>query len=223
VTGDDPTLPRIPEGFTVFALPGWAMRNDPADTELVPAGGLLLPRSFYVAVTTPENVSLVLQFAVNDGEVRLPQVWSQPEDVPQALDILRKVEPVEFWRRYAITKMVTRALAQQLTDEAPDDAESVVLGGDGLGPDVHVFLPALADIARHVQAVPAGTRRNRITSKHLAEVAEVYRRADADGRPPTRAVADHFQTSHSTAARWVGLARERKLLAPAKRGQESGE
>lgn len=67
------------------------------------------------------------------------------------------------------------------------------------------------------QPIPADTapskrRRNRITEEHLHLVAEVYRQADAKGEPPTRAVANHFDVSHSTAAKWVGHARKRALM-----------
>lgn len=62
-------------------------------------------------------------------------------------------------------------------------------------------------------------RRNRVTEDHLRDVVAVYREADADGRPPTRAVADHFETSHSTAARWVGHARRNGLLGPTQAGK----
>lgn len=224
MSADKVELPELPEGCTVYAQPGWLPRRGPADTELVTAGGVLLPRCFYVLVKTPDDVTVVLQFAVEDGEVRLPQVRSKPLDVPHALDDLRKIRPIEFWRRYVITKMVARQLATQLRDEHADDAEaadveSVLLGGDGM-PDTRVFLPSLTDIAETSSRVPVSGRRNRITDKHLTEVAEVYKAADVDGRPPTRAVADHFRTSHSTAARWVGLARSRGIL-PRARGKES--
>lgn len=57
-------------------------------------------------------------------------------------------------------------------------------------------------------------RRNRVTAEHLAEVAEVYRVADKEGRAPTMAVAEHFGTSHRTATRWVKAARDLGKLGP---------
>ena len=65
-------------------------------------------------------------------------------------------------------------------------------------------------------------RRNRVTDSLLVEVAEVYRKAWQAGDGPTRAVAEHFHTSHSSAARWVGLARKAGHLGAAD-GSRGGE
>lgn len=65
-----------------------------------------------------------------------------------------------------------------------------------------------------------GTRR-RLPPEHFATVAEEYARAVLDDRPPTRAVAERFRTSHSTAAKWVDTARQLDLLQKTKRGQRS--
>lgn len=62
-------------------------------------------------------------------------------------------------------------------------------------------------------------RRNRVTREHLAAVAAVYRKAQDAGEPPTLAVAQAFQASHSTATRWVGQARKAKLLGAARKGR----
>jgi hypothetical protein len=62
-------------------------------------------------------------------------------------------------------------------------------------------------------------RRNRVTKEHLTAVAAVYREAQDAGEPPTLAVAEAFQTTHSTATRWVGLARKEQLLGPAQKGK----
>ena len=66
-------------------------------------------------------------------------------------------------------------------------------------------------------------RRNRVTSEHLAEVARVYREAWEAGEHPTMAVRDHFGVSHSTAARWVGQARQKGKLRPPAEGSRGGE
>lgn len=74
---------------------------------------------------------------------------------------------------------------------------------------------------RESDAEPEPLRRNSVTKKHLRAVADVYQRAAVDGLPPTMAVARHFAASHSTAARWVSMARrpECGFLPPATRGQ----
>lgn len=80
---------------------------------------------------------------------------------------------------------------------------------------VHATLALAA--AHGIDAVaPASERRprTRITDDHLIDVANVYDAADAAGQGPTRAVADHFDVPHSTAAKWVGRARQRRFLPP---------
>jgi hypothetical protein len=61
----------------------------------------------------------------------------------------------------------------------------------------------------------AGTRRH----AQVAEVAEVYRQAWQDGRPPTRAVAEHFVITQSAAAKRVARARQAGYLPLTTRGK----
>lgn len=81
-----------------------------------------------------------------------------------------------------------------------------------------------ASIAVAAAAVHATKpRRRRIVSqRHLAEVAAAYREAMAQGIAPTQHVAERFNASHSTASRWVGMAREAGELGPAT-GPKPGE
>ena len=65
-------------------------------------------------------------------------------------------------------------------------------------------------------------RRRLVTPQHLTEVAEIYREAYELGLPPTKTLAERFQISHSTAARWVGRARATGALGPAA-GTKPGE
>jgi hypothetical protein len=75
------------------------------------------------------------------------------------------------------------------------------------------FSPAAGMELVEPSQVQAG-KRYRVTDAHLADVADVYAKARENGQGPTRAVADHFDVSHSTAARWVGLVRKAGLLPP---------
>jgi transposase len=49
-----------------------------------------------------------------------------------------------------------------------------------------------------------------ITDEHLREVARIYSN-DTTGAP-TKAVADHFNTSRQNAGKWVKAAREQGLM-----------
>lgn len=61
------------------------------------------------------------------------------------------------------------------------------------------------------------SRRRRVTEEFLDQVAEVYQEAEQHGSP-TRAVASELHGSHSSAARWVGLARKAGKLPPTTKG-----
>lgn len=81
--------------------------------------------------------------------------------------------------------------------------------------------------ARSLQAAAtAAIRTSRLTfskdgPEHFKEVAEVYRQAVADRRPPTKAVASEWSKSHSTAAKWVAKARALGFLEETSPGQPS--
>lgn len=76
-------------------------------------------------------------------------------------------------------------------------------------------LAALRETVAMVREAPRPQRRRRMTRALLREVAEVYRKAHADGEAPTQAVAKHFTIAYSTAARWVGESRKAGELGPA--------
>jgi len=65
---------------------------------------------------------------------------------------------------------------------------------------------------------PSVGKRYRLTRAHLEDVAAVYREALENGAGPTRAVANHFDVSHSTAAKWVGKARRHGALRSTTKG-----
>jgi hypothetical protein len=89
--------------------------------------------------------------------------------------------------------------------------------------------PALADLgpvslAQHAvwgrahNALSAPPKRRAVTEERLAEVAAIYSR-DTSGKP-TQAVAKALHMSHSSAARWVGLARQHAYLPPSGRSKK---
>jgi hypothetical protein len=71
-------------------------------------------------------------------------------------------------------------------------------------------------------SIPPPVRRRSVTQDLLREVAQVYRAALDAGAPPTQAVANHFITTHSSAARWVREARKSGELGPSQ-GPMAGE
>jgi len=234
VLSELPELPKIPEGFYVIAGVGWEVGKE-ATEERVQAGTLLLPRHFHMLVGRDPHEApgpffiAVLYFRVtNADEVRLLKILVDGDlDVPQLLESLTEHFPIEDWTRIAIAQVVLRELRVHLGDAAteysPDHASRGWMKeyfGQGavLGAPVTQF--QAMEIARQAdELATAGQRRARITPKHLEAVASVYRSANEEGLPPTQAVAQHFKTSHSTAARWVGMARKRGLLPPTEPGK----
>ena len=76
-----------------------------------------------------------------------------------------------------------------------------------------------AELLRLKSAAAAEMAAPRRETGWLSEVAAVYRLAWEDGRPPTEAVADHFQITHSAAAKRVSRARQAGFLPPTTRGR----
>jgi hypothetical protein len=78
------------------------------------------------------------------------------------------------------------------------------------------------ELEKETQKARPPERRNRITTDHLARVAEVYRGAIDDGRPPKKAVSTEFMVSQATAGRYIMQARKQGHLGttlPGKKGE----
>lgn len=65
-----------------------------------------------------------------------------------------------------------------------------------------------------------GLRRS--TAERLRQAAEVYRAAARDGRPPTKAVAEHFGIKQGNASNLVARARAAGFLPPTSSGVPLG-
>jgi hypothetical protein len=102
-------------------------------------------------------------------------------------------------------------LAILVEDRTPEEHEALLhlaraVDRRRAGPNV-LEGEVLASVRRRTTRRP----RRRVTDELLATVARVYRDRVDEGAP-TRAVAEEFTVSHSTAARYVAQARERGLL-----------
>lgn len=226
-----PETPTLPDGWTLNILAGWPMDQFAHWPPLERAGNVLLPAAF-TGIAHPDDGSdvLFLCFKVQEGEVMLTTVMSSQSDVHTALDRLRRAAPMDTWRRLCIVGMA-RFLASADPEEMA--AEDVKVGMGGMRSEWEKAARAWQSQlqgwgqqnAERAETEPVHRRkRNRITREHLEKVAEIYRQADADGAPPTRAVQDAFATTHSTAAKWVSQARKEGILGPppGSRGGEVG-
>jgi hypothetical protein len=201
----------VPAGWTLIWGVGWPLLSHLANSSNPPrvnVGNVTVPATFYLQVAPDpkvagEGTTILLGYLAQDEEVRLTDVLATGIEVPQALDILRKERPMEWWKRYVFMHMVFD-VTREAVGEPPDDA-----AGDD------AWFTAMGATLLDAFNVPITQRRKRLTDSHLAKVAEAYRVAWQAGTPPTKAVAQDFTVSHSTAARWVGAARKAGHLGPA--------
>ncbi len=84
--------------------------------------------------------------------------------------------------------------------------------------ELHAFLQAQAQLPDQFAPKPVG-RKPLYDLTHFVRVAEIYLAAWGHTARPTTTVAEQLRVSRSTAAKWVGRAREMGLLGPATHGR----
>lgn len=201
---------KLPTGWRIVAVPSNWDAEDPHNLDRI--------RPVQVAPLTqlPSTFSLVVQSeAMADQEppeALIIRFAAAGDDAPVMSGLgdrwllhIREVDdevPADEWQSLAKRLIVDFAASAEVRESAA------------------AFMKALPDLPRRVQeagselSVPTeatGHRRRKITPEHLEEVAGIYIAAE---EKPTRAVQLHFGVSHSTAAKWVGKAREMDLLSP---------
>jgi DNA-binding XRE family transcriptional regulator len=220
-------MPKVPDGWKLTVVPGWPT-NQQWKSELERAGNVLLPQAFTAIVSAEDHSDVVfLCMVVDAGEVKMSAVMSSFSDVPAGLDRVRRAAPMHEWKRLAIAGMARWLAVVDPDDLARDFAQMATTGGNEWWVSAtRAWQNQLAGTAdtnmEHAVSMPIRRKRNRLTREHLERVAEVYRDAHAKGEAPTRAVQKHFGTTHSTAAKWVSLARKEGILGRA-RNTRGGE
>jgi hypothetical protein len=184
----------------------------------VQVGGLYVPPFFtlWVSEVGPEGwsgehlVSMRIEFEVVDGEICARSIAThEPKEVDEALRLLLQLAPLGEWKRRAIAELA-------LADPPNDDPVMRYLDMDWPSRQG-------GGVEHRVAAMPMRRARNRVTDSLLRRVAATYQEAIEQGDPPTKAVQRAEGVSYSTAARYVGLAREAKYLQPYDRNQVEGE
>ncbi len=98
-----------------------------------------------------------------------------------------------------------------------------LLSGDGPFDGLEAPDPRSRQAAEKWHAtVGRSGRRPRYGPEHFEEVARVYSDAWQRREAPTKAVAEHWTVSKSTAAKWVARTRDLGLLGPTRRGKAGG-
>jgi len=213
----DPITLEAPEGLVCAASPGWntaarAFGTTLASPPPVAYHGGYVPATFELLVT-PEDRSqepweVVLMFrARRDDGIVLASVLSYPMDADAAIDRLRKIRRLDWWKKKTLVNLARDTAENELAAQRGVHWFEMTEEARNSDTEGNAFVTA-----RVAQAtlMPVTRKRNRVTETLLLEVAGVYRQAWEAGKNPTSAVAAHFQTSHSTAARWVNAARKVK-------------
>jgi hypothetical protein len=127
------------------------------------------------------------------------------------LDPLRTVTP-EALHRFPLGRFLEEAtlMASRPEDEVPRTFKR--------WKNVDEVRAARAAVLAHHRKRPSSDQRQAITDAFLAEVADVYRRHVPTGKP-SKAVAEHFHYSGTSARRIVREARLRGFLGPARPGR----
>jgi hypothetical protein len=194
--------------------------TDPS-TETVTIYGLTVPASFTTAMYRPGkpfSVSILVEVDPEHGPLpRGIQVNANPGTrltYKDGLSLL-KGEPVDQLLHQALLN-ASRALEwnHQLAAAGKLDERGKIVGPPLSSRELTQLRDGLTDVEAQIREVARPIQRRSVTRKLLEEVTTVYRQALEDGKPPTKSVAEHFQSTHASAARWVREARKTGLMGP---------
>jgi hypothetical protein len=159
-------------------------------------GRTAVPVTFEVAVDDPQLPLIVLTVAMEGSDVVCDRVTFVRRQGERRLPISKLRAPI---KRFA-TEAASHA-AVELEEVRPDGS----FRGRRRSGTVDAFLAEL----------PRTQRGRRLSDEDLQRVAEIYREALADRKPPTKAVERALPTSRSNAGRLVQEARRRGFLGAA--------
>lgn len=202
--------PTAPSGVRVNVRPGWPSLSDiSGQPETAPSrvrlGNVDVPAVFQmdIAQSEPEVrlVSLLFQANAATNEITLPLVIAINNDVDAGLRWVKEMKPIADWKAVALMHLTWSAFESATLKPAGLNIED-------LAPDDHELLGKFEGMISSLGGVSrTRRRRNSVNDDLLKQVAEVYRAAIPAGAP-TDAVRQHFHVSHSSATRYVRLARE---------------
>jgi hypothetical protein len=173
-----------------------------------------LPQFFFAAWDDPDSPFIVSFTFVtqSDGRVFCNDlgVKVRPEQKTQKpRTIARRDVTLASIRGIRIGEFKQRAARLAVAETRLEDGEWRVFH-KALGDSID-SAALLADIEKHAHKPQRGKK---LSDRFLREVAATYRKALAEGRPPTKAVCQAHFTVRANASRWVAEARKRGFLKP---------
>lgn len=170
-----------------------------------PATGPWLLKLEWVTVRQrPECIGVELRSFRKTGEAWPPELPTWRESCPALTS--------DVWRALPIATIV-RDLRLEMASSSVVTLSQMIDSGEWSGDDKRDLRRL-----RTAAAVPLAANSALPASLH-EEVAQVYEAAWKDGRSPTQTVADHFQISHSAAAKRVHRARAAGALPTTTKGR----
>ncbi|MET9413266.1 hypothetical protein ABZY03_03540 [Streptomyces klenkii] len=218
-----------PEGWDYLAVPGWPYDRFQSDPPIVDLGDNFKVPSHFTGIATEKRsgMTIALCFHAAPGRVMNLAAVMGADELTFPLELATKTCSVLKWKYVAAMQLVNEEAAATADGTwKRSEEQSALTTAQRQERARELLAPLLDQMPGPPLAQKPGGRRS-LTSDHLAAVAEVYSTAHEQGRPPTMAVAEHFEVSHSTAAKWVGTARKQGLLGQVRKGSrgshEGGE
>lgn len=209
-----------PEGWDYLAVPGWPYDRFQSDPPIADLGDNFKVPSHFTGIATEKRSGMTIALcfhAARELGMTLVAVMGADE-IAFPLELALKTCSVGKWKYVAAMQLVNEEAAVDAAGEWKRSEEQQALTTAQRKERAQALLASLLNQMPGPHPVQRPGGRRSLTSEHLATVAEVYSTAHEQGRPPTMAVADHFEVSHSTAAKWVGAARKQGALGPVKKG-----
>ncbi|WP_157879717.1 hypothetical protein [Streptomyces yangpuensis] len=207
----------VPDGWDYVATPGWPYDQFRGEPPLVDLGHLKMPSHFTgIAVGKKVRATVALCFRADpQSGVQLVSVMTGDTGADFGLEAVLEAAGIATWKHAAFMQLVNSSATEWLGETLAPQADQSASAFEQKKEEARRLLAPLFGLLP-TQQTP-GQRRS-LTPDHLTNVAEVYREAHKQGRPPTVAVAEHFGVSHSAAAKWVGAARKQGQLGPVAKG-----
>jgi len=183
------------------------------------AGDYVIPTSYRITFDDPDRFKVVLELQVRVREGERPELAElrcvqRADGPPVSSGMLRELPLGSLVRESA------RLAAHRLDHVWDGGWVGTPLWSEPTKTQKDAMQQVFAEYRNASLTRKPGRR---VPDDLLHRVADIYRRALTDGRPPTRAVEIELHCSRATAGRWVAQARGRDYLGAAVKKGKAGE